>query len=117
MSSFPLFTSPGTAKSLWQEYRIYEDHLELEYLFGRIVVSFHEIERLEVYTSDVLRLLSGKMRLKGFRLAGKLDWANFLEHIVLDKRHGWIRRILFTPEDPTSFKAAFDKAMAAHKTS
>jgi hypothetical protein len=49
--------------------------------------------------------------LKGFRPALKLDWANFVEHVVLDKSQGWVRRVLFTPDDPTTFKTALDQAL------
>jgi hypothetical protein len=40
-----------------------------------------------------------------------LDWANFVEHVVLDKGAGWVRRVLFTPDDPGAFKDALDQAL------
>jgi len=33
--------------------------------------------------------------------------------VVIDKSEGKIRRILFTPDDPTGFKEALDKAIAS----
>ncbi len=44
-------------------------------------------------------------------LALKLDWANFVEHVVVDKREGALRHILFTPEDPTAFVDALNDAL------
>ena len=68
-------------------------------------IPFEHIERVTVSESDVKGLLKGDLKLKGFRPALKLDWANFVEHVVLDKREGFVRRVLFTPDDSTAFKA------------
>ena len=50
-----------------------------------MTVPFDNIEGVEVSESEVEGLLKGDLHLKGFRPALKLDWANFLEHVVLDK--------------------------------
>lgn len=112
MSQLPIYTSNCSLKSLWQEYRIYQDHLEFDTLFGRMTIQFDQIERVEVAESDVMGLLKGNLQLKNFRPALKLDWANFVEHVVIDKKDGCIHRILFTPDDPEAFKAALDEALA-----
>jgi hypothetical protein len=67
---------------------------------------------VDVSESDVAGLLKGDLHLKNFRSALKLDWANFVEHVVLDKSEGHIRRVLFTPDDPKAFKKALDDALA-----
>ena len=108
----PIHLSKSTFKSLWQEYRIYPDRVEFATLFGLLTVPFDHIERVEVSESEVEGLLKGDLHLQGFRPALKLDWANFLEHVVLDKSKGHIRRILFTPEDPAAFKAALAEALS-----
>ncbi len=111
MNTTPLYTSRSTVKSLWQEYRIYEDRVEFDTLFGKMTVPFEHIERIEVSESEVRGLLRGDLHLKNFRPALKLDWANFLEHLVLNKAEGYIHRILFTPDDPEAFKEALEKAL------
>ncbi|MBE0643082.1 MAG: hypothetical protein IH600_03295 [Bacteroidetes bacterium] len=113
MDDTPLYTSPCTAKSLWQEYRIYSDRIEFATLLGNMVVPFTDIESAALAGSDVDALFHGDLRLKNFRPALKLDWANFTDHIVLDKSTGYIHRILFTPENPAVFLEQLRGAMAA----
>ena len=69
------------------------------------------IEKIEVQESDVKGLLKGDLKLKGFRPALKLDWANFQEHVVLDKNEGFCKRFLFTPENPDKYKEVLEKAL------
>ena len=115
MTDTSLYTSNCTMKNIWQEYRIYDDHLEFDTKFGRMTIPFEHIESVQVSESEVKGLLRGDLHLKGFRPALKLDWANFVEHVVVDRDEGWIRRILFTPDDPTAFMNALEKALAAYR--
>ena len=112
MSDEPIYTSGSTVKSLWQEYRLYSDRVEFDTHFGKMTVPFEHIERVEVSESEVEGLLKGDLHLKGFRPALKLDWANFVEHVVLDKSEGHVKRVLFTPDDVQAFKSALDEALA-----
>lgn len=115
MSDDPIYTSNSTVKSIWQEYRIYDNRLEFDTQFGMMTVPFEHIEEVVILESDVKGLLQGDLRLKNFRPAIKLDWANFLEHIVLDKNKGYVRRLLFTPDDLDAFKNALDEALARYQ--
>lgn len=115
MDGHAIYTSPSTVKSLWQEYRIYQDHVEFDTRVGVLSIPFEKIESIEVQESDLKGLLKGDLRLKGFKPAIKLDWANFLEHVVLDRKEGFCKRFLFTPENPEEFKAALDRALAAYR--
>ena len=115
MTNIPIYASKSTVKSLWQEYRIYDDRVEFDTLFGTITVSFDHIERVEVSESEVDGLLKGDLHLRNFRSALKLDWANFPEHVVLDKSEGHIHRILFTPDDSEEFKSALDEALTRYR--
>ncbi len=115
MGETPVYTSKSTIKSLWQEYRVYEGRVEFDTVFGRMTIPFEQIERVEVSESEVEGLLRGDLHLKGFRPALKLDWANFQEHVVLDRSAGLVRRILFTPDDPEAFKAALEAALARYR--
>ena len=90
MSDTLVYTSKSSVKSLWQEYRIYEDRLEFSTLFGQLTIPFEQVESVEVSESDLKGLLKGDLKLKGFRPALKLDWANFVEHVVLDKSAGFV---------------------------
>ncbi len=113
MPDKPNYVSPSTIKSLWQEYRVFADRLELDTHYGLISVPFEQVEMIELRESDVGGLLKGDLQLRNFRPAFKLDWANFLEHIVIDKSEGVFRRILLTPDDPPAFKRCLDDALAA----
>jgi hypothetical protein len=117
MNSAPVFTSPSTAKSLWQEYRIYEDRLEFETIFGTMVVDFENVETIKIAESDVKDLFHGDLHLNNFRPALKFDWANFVKHVVLDKSTGHVRRVLFTPEDPEAFKTALEESFSRFRQS
>jgi hypothetical protein len=111
MEASPIYTSQSTVKSLWQEYRIYDDHLEFDTLFGRMEIPFEDVEEAVVSESEVEGLLKGDLHLR-YMPALKLDWANFVEHVVIDKREGWLRHILFTPEDPQAFVHALNEALS-----
>ncbi len=115
MDETPSYLSKSTVKSFWQEYRVYANRVEFETRFGRMTVPFEHVEGIEVSESEVKGLLRGDLHLKGFRPALKLDWANFLEHVVLDKNEGWVHRLLFTPDDPVAFKAAVEAALSRYR--
>lgn len=115
MADTPIYTSKSTVKSIWQEYRVYVDRLEFDTHFGKLVIPFDQIERIEISESEVEGLLRGDLHLKGFRPALKLDWANFVEHIVLDKSEGHVKRVLFSPDDVQAFTRATDEALARYR--
>lgn len=115
MSENPIYISKCTVKSLWQEYRIYDNRVEFDTIYGKMTVPFECIESVYVSESEVKGLLRGDLHLKNFRPALKLDWANFIEHVVLDKSEGWVHRLLFTPDDPEAFKNALEKALAKYR--
>ncbi len=115
MSDAVTYRSKSTVKSLWQEYRVYNDRVELDTRFGKLTVPFDHIEKVEISESEVKGLLRGDLHLKNFRPALKIDWANFVEHVVLDKTEGCVRRILFTPDNLVAFKSALDRELAQYR--
>jgi hypothetical protein len=115
MNDEPIYTSRSTVKSLWQEYRIYGDRVEFDTHFGKMTVPFEHVESVEISESEVEGLIKGDLHLKNFRPALKLDWANFLEHVVLDKSEGHVKRVLFTPDDIRAFKRVMDDALARYR--
>jgi len=114
MEEQSLYSSGSTIKSLWQEYHIYEDRLEFDTVFGKMIIPFQQIESVRIAQSDVQGLLHGDLQLKGFRPALKIDWANFVEHVVVDKSRG-IRRVLFTPEEPNEFRQVLESALEQYQ--
>ena len=114
MENEPVYVSDSTAKSIWQEYRIYGNRVEIDTHFGLMTIPFEHIEKVEVSESEVKGLMRGDLHLKGFRPAIKVDWANFVEHVVIDKSEGLVRRILLTPDDPEKFKNALEEAMSSY---
>jgi hypothetical protein len=109
MSQQTVYVSKCAAKSLWQEYRVYDNRVELGTLLGTVTVPFDQVEEVEVAGSVFRRLC---FQLRGLRPALKLDWADFHEHVVLDKSTGLFRYIAFTPDNPTEFVAALETALA-----
>jgi len=110
MNETPLYVSNCTKKSLWQKYEIFDDRVELHTWVGNFKIPFDQIEKAEVYP-PVLKSL--RLHLKNCLPVGlHLDAVDFKEHVILDKKKGVIRHILFTPEDPPEFKRALDEALA-----
>jgi len=92
MNDTLLYKSKRTAKSLWQQYRIYRDRLELQswFLFHTIVALANEIQAVEV-------------RPPGPIWGVKLDNCNFCRHVLLIKKSGLFERIGFSPDEPDKF--------------
>jgi hypothetical protein len=92
MNPIPLYASKRTAKSLWQEYRIYRDRLELQswFLIHTLVVPANEIQAVEIRPSGII-------------WGVKLDNCNFCRHVLLIKKSGLFKRIGFSPVDPDKF--------------
>ena len=113
MTHKPLYISKGSARSLWQEYRIYEDRVELDTHFGVLAIPFDKIERVHARPSDLKELLAGNLRLRDFRPSLKVDWANFQDHVAIDKEGKFIRRVQLSPDDPKAFAESLQAAMSA----
>jgi hypothetical protein len=100
MNDTLLYKSKRTAKSLWQQYRIYRDRFELQswLLFHTIVVPVNEIQAVEVRPA----LFTGP----GGAVWGiKLDFCNSCRHVLLIKKSGLLftKRIGFSPDEPDKF--------------
>jgi hypothetical protein len=100
MNGVPIYISKRTGRSLWQEYRIYPDRLELQswFLFHTIVAPANEIQAVEV-------------RPAGAIWGVKLDNCNFCRHVLLIKKSGLFKRIGFSPDDPGKFVAVCQSIM------
>lgn len=110
----PLFVSKPTVKSLWQEYRLYADRLELDTLqFGTIRVPLSDLKSVAVRPPGVIfDVFRGDYGLGELLRSPKLDWADLNEHVALEKTGFW-KQFRITPEDPKAFKRAVDQALEA----
>jgi hypothetical protein len=100
----PLYVSSRSGASLWQEYRIYGDRVELQAwtLFHTIVIPANEIVEVEVRLPVVFADL---FRRRGFgnALALKIDMADIHRHVAVRRKSGFIKCIRFTPGNPEDF--------------
>jgi hypothetical protein len=115
MNEMPRFMSRCTARSLWHEYRIYDDRIELPSILGTWRVPFDHVEGVEVNEPMIGAVLGGRFDFSHWPGQIKLDLADFCEHVTLDKEGGAIRKLHFTPEDPKGFKEALDAAIVEYR--
>jgi hypothetical protein len=117
MADEVLYRSACTARSLWHEYRVYPDRVELDSALGRWVVPLGQVEGVEVAEPITKAALHLRADLRDWPRQLKLDFADLCEHVTLDKSSGLIRHLFFTPDDPTGFVAAVRQALAAYRRS
>ncbi len=113
----PIYRSKPTAKSLWREYRLYADHIELDSIpWGTIRVPLEDVKAVHVRPPMVIfDVFRGDYGLGELMRTPKLDMADLAEHVALEKTGFW-KQFRFTPDDPEAFKAAVDRALAARRT-
>jgi len=108
MIDTPLYTSKRTAKSLWQQYRIYRDRIELQswILFHTVVLPIHEIQAVKLRPSVIgvwIGLTSG-MKIDLSDMWGiKIDFCDLCPHVLLRKSSGLFNTIGFSPDEPERF--------------
>jgi hypothetical protein len=97
----PIYVSKRTVKSLWQEYRIYRDRLELQswILLHTFVIPADAIQAVEVRPS----VFGGD---KGITWGVKIDNCDLNRHVLLTRTPGFPRRIGFSPDNPENFVEA-----------
>lgn len=100
MNHAPIYVSRRTAKSLWQQYRIYPDRLELQswFLLHTVILPANELLDVEVRPS-------GFGGFKGMTWGIKLDNSDLCRHVSIRKRSGLFKRMSFSPDDPEKFAA------------
>lgn len=113
----PLYRTRPTAKSLWHEYRLYADRIELDTTpWGTVRVPLEDVKAVTIRPPLVVfDLFRGDYGLAELMRAPKLDLADLHEHVALEKTGFW-KQFRFTPDDPQAFKAAVDAALAARRT-
>ncbi len=106
MNGTPLYISKRTARSLWQEYRIYRNRIELQCWLAlhTLVIPASEILKIEVRPS----VFSGR---KEFIWGVKIDNCDLCRHVLLRRKSGILKRIGFSPDDPEKFVAVCQSIM------
>jgi hypothetical protein len=106
MNDTPIYISKRTTRSLWQEYRIYPDRLELQCWIAlhTLVIPANEIQEIKVRPS----VFSGQ---KGFTWGVKIDNCDLCRHVLVVKKSGILKRIGFSPDDPEKFVAVCQSIM------
>jgi hypothetical protein len=92
----PIYISSRTPRSLWNEYRIYGNRVELEFnlFFSKIVIPLDEINSCRLYAPPVIRTALWAL---------KLDWADLFEHVGISRKNGMFKQLRFTPVIPKEF--------------
>ena len=92
-----LYESEGSIKSLWNTYKIYDDHIELDFriFFTKILISKDELVAIDIHKPPVIRTAFWAL---------KLDLADFYTHIAIKRNSGFFKQIRFTPKNPYEFK-------------
>lgn len=110
----PLYRTRPSAKSLWREYRLFADRIELDTIpWGTVRVPLDDVKAVAIRPPLVVfDLFRGDYGLGELMRAPKLDLADLHEHVALEKTGFW-KQFRFTPDDPVAFKAAVDAALAA----
>lgn len=101
-SNQPLYKSKRSWRNLWQQYNIFDDRIELGFLFWKFTVPMKDIVAIEVRPPIVIGDVFRKKNIP-FSLPLKLDFADFQIHVAVTRRTGWIKHIRFTPDSPTQF--------------
>ena len=104
----PIYVSKPHKKSWGQEYRIYEDRIELraKILFRMLKIKFKDIERLEERGPGIEWSDMYKRPLDFWWIYNNdFGWKSY----VFLKQRGWPSRIKFTPEDTSKFVAVYNE--------
>jgi hypothetical protein len=108
----PIYVSKPTVKSLWQEYRVYADRLELDTLpWGTVRVPISDLKRVSIRPPLVIfDVFRGDYGLGEILRAPKLDLADLTEHVALEKTGFW-KQFRISPADPHELKRVVDELL------
>ncbi len=107
-----IYVSPSATRSLWQEYRVLPDRIELQckVALHTLVIPVDEIVDIQIRPPLVFTdLFRGKRFAYAFPL--KIDWADVSRHVAIEKKSGLMKHIRFTPENPDKFVEACKTTM------
>lgn len=99
----PLYISRPSPRSLWQEYRIYEDCLELRFwlFLKKLTIPLNQIVTLKIVAPAFKK--EKKSEFMAWFWGLFLDWAAFNRHVMIETKSYFARYLHFTPDDPDAF--------------
>lgn len=92
-----IYESKGTPRSLWNNYRIFSDRIELQFrlFFTKIIIRRDAFVKIDTYKPPVIRTVFWAL---------KLDLADLYNHVGIERSEGVFKKIRFTPANPNEFK-------------
>ncbi len=92
-----IYESKATPRSLWNNYRIFNDRIELELrlFFTKIIIPKEKFVGVDIFKPPVIRSAFWVL---------KLDLADFYTHVEIERNDGVFKKIRFTPSNPNEFK-------------
>ncbi|EKD83593.1 MAG: hypothetical protein ACD_39C00577G0001 [uncultured bacterium] len=94
-----LYKSEASFRSLWNNYSIFSDRIELEFklFFTTIIIRRSEFVSVDLFRPPVFRTSL---------CALKLDFADLYTHVGIVRNCGFFKELRFTPADPEAFRQA-----------
>ena len=108
-----VYVSRRTLKSLWQEYRVYADRIELQSWFAAhtLIIPVEELLDVQIRPRFIfIDLFRGKGLAYAF-LPLKNDCADFCRHVAVKRKFGFLKNIRIAPDDPDMFIEACKSVM------
>jgi len=101
-SEQPIYISKAGVRSFGNEYRIYNNRLELEckFLFQTFIIPLEELISIDIFKPPVIRTVFWAL---------KLDLADFYRHIGIEREKGYMKKLRFIPENPDEFIATVNE--------
>ena len=99
----PIYVSEKSAKNCWQDYRVYPDRIELRCW---VVPKTFVIPAEDFVDIKIRSGLSLRDDVKVSWRVIKLDWSDLCEHVEIQRKTGWFKRLRITPDNPANFVAA-----------
>lgn len=99
-----IYTSKRSARSIWNEYRVFKDRVELEFnlILKTFVIPIDEIKEIGVYKPPVIKTVFWAL---------KIDLADLYTHVGIERKNGCFKKIRFTPADPYEFVASVNEVI------
>ncbi len=102
----PDYISKSSARSLWQEYRVYPDRLELQFRVFLTTLKIPAEKIVDVKVVSPVLKNREKQKFMAWFWGLFLDWAAFKRHVLIETRSYFARYVHFTPDDPDKFVSA-----------
>ncbi|HEX2897698.1 MAG TPA: hypothetical protein VHP63_06580 [candidate division Zixibacteria bacterium] len=115
-NDYPIYSSKGNFRNLWQKYHIFRDRVELNtHLLGKFVINFEDLDRVVIRKSNLSQwgvFFRGKVP---FVMGVKLDLSDFYDNLGIYKIKGFVKLFVVIPDDLKVFKQYLERAMADFK--